>query len=60
MDKTELLFMMMEHPEQYSDQQWREILMDKECHELFIMMSKVKSAIDIDRLDQQMSDGDAD
>lgn len=60
MDKTELLFMMMEHPEQYSDQQWHEILMDKECHELFIMMSKVKSAIDIDRLDQQMSDGDAD
>ncbi len=53
MDKTELLFMMMEHPEQYTDQQWQEILMDDECRELYAMMSKVKSTFDVDRHDQR-------
>ena len=35
MNKTEQLLKMLEHPEQYSEQQWQEILADEECRELY-------------------------
>ena len=35
MDKTEKLLRMMEHPTQYSDEQWQELLADEECRELY-------------------------
>ena len=44
MKKTDLLFQMLEHPEQYSEAQWRDILADDECHELYTLMAKTKSA----------------
>lgn len=44
MKKTDLLFQMLEHPEQYSEAQWRDILADDECRELYVLMSKTKSA----------------
>ena len=53
MDKTELLFRMMEQPEKYDDEQWRAILSDKDCRELYATMSLTKSAIDAKRCDQQ-------
>ena len=53
MEKTELLFRMMEQPEKYDDEQWREILQDKECRELYTMMSATRSALDAERYDQQ-------
>ena len=53
MEKAELLFQMMEHPEQYDDQQWQEILADKECRELYNMMSLTKSAALAERYDRQ-------
>ena len=56
MDKTELLFRMMEQPEKYDDRQWREILSDKECHELYTMMTATRSALDAERYDQQTDD----
>ena len=56
MDKSELLFQMMEQPEQYSDEQWREILTDDECKELYTMLTKVRSAIDDERISVIMSD----
>lgn len=56
MDKTELLFHMMEQPEKYDDGQWREILSDKECHELYTMMTATRSALDVERYDQQTDD----
>lgn len=56
MDKTELLFHMMEQPEKYDDQQWREILSDKDLHELYTMMMATRSAIDAERYDQQNDD----
>ena len=31
MEKTDLLFRMMDDPGQYTDEQWREILADSEC-----------------------------
>ena len=56
MDKTELLFRMMEQPEKYDDGQWREILSDKECHDLYMMMTATRSALDAERYDQQTDD----
>ena len=44
MKKTDLLFQMLEHPEQYSEAQWRDILADDECRELYTLMAKTKSA----------------
>jgi hypothetical protein len=56
MDKSELLFQMMEHPERYSDEQWCEVLADEECKELYTMLSMVRSAIDDERIGGSMSD----
>ena len=56
MDKTELLFRMMEQPEKYNEGQWREILSDKECHELYTMMAAARSAVEAERYDQQADD----
>lgn len=56
MDKTELLFRMMEQPEKYDEGQWREILSDKECHELYTMMAAARSAVEAARYDQQADD----
>ena len=56
MDKTELLFRMMEQPEKYDEGQWREILSDKECHELYTMMAAARSAVEAERYDQQADD----
>jgi len=43
MNKTDLLFQMLEQPERYSEAQWQEILADDECCELYTLMAKVKS-----------------
>ena len=43
MNKTDLLFQMLEQPESYSEAQWQEILADDECRELYTLMAKVKS-----------------
>lgn len=48
-----MLFRMMEHPEEYDDGQWREILQDEECRELYSMMSATRSAVEAQRYDQQ-------
>ena len=44
MNKTDLLFHMLEHPENYSEAQWQDILADDECCELYTLMAKTKSA----------------
>ena len=44
MNKTDLLFQMMEHPHAYTDQQWQEILMDEECRELYTLMVRKSRA----------------
>ena len=44
MNKTDLLFQMLEKPEDYSDAQWQDILADDECRELYRLMAKTKSA----------------
>ncbi|MCQ2198089.1 MAG: DUF4974 domain-containing protein [Bacteroidaceae bacterium] len=44
MEKTDLLFQMLEQPDRYSDQEWEEILADEECRELYTLMAKMKGA----------------
>ena len=46
MNKTDLLFQMMEQPQAYTDQQWQEILSDEECRELYTLMAKTQSTFD--------------
>ena len=46
MNKTDLLFQMMEQPHAYTDQQWQEILADEECRELYTLMAKTQSVFD--------------
>ncbi len=46
MNKTDLLFQMMEQPQAFTEQQWQEILSDEECRELYSMMAKTKSAFE--------------
>ena len=43
MNKTDLLFQMLEQPERYSEAQWQDILADDECREVYTLMAKVKS-----------------
>lgn len=43
MNKTDLLFQMLGHPEDYSEAQWQNILADDECRELYTLMAKTKS-----------------
>lgn len=56
MDKTEMLFRMMEQPEKYDEGQWREIMSDKESHELYTMMAAARSAVEAERYDQRADD----
>ena len=46
MNKTELLFQMMEQPQLYTAEEWQEILFDEECREIYTLMAKTKSAFD--------------
>ena len=50
--KTELLLQMMEHPRDYSTEEWQQILLDEECRELYTLMSKTRSAIDANQADE--------
>ena len=45
MEKTDLLFQMLEQPDRYSDHEWEEILADEECRELYTLMAQVKGAV---------------
>ena len=46
MNKTDLLFQMMEQPQAYTEQQWQEILSDEECRELYSLMAKTQSTFE--------------
>lgn len=56
MNKTDLLFQMMEQPQQYTADEWQEILADEEYRELYTLMSKTQSAIDTARVDEEITD----
>lgn len=56
MNKTDLFFQMMENPELYTAEAWQEILSDKECRELYTMMSKTQSAINATHAENDITD----
>ena len=56
MNKTDLLFQMMEQPKRYTADEWQEILADDECRELYTLMSKTQSAIDGAHVDEEVTD----
>ena len=56
MNKTDLFFQMMENPQLYTAEAWQEILADKECHELYMMMSKAQSAIHATHAENDITD----
>jgi ferric-dicitrate binding protein FerR (iron transport regulator) len=56
MNKTELLLRMLEHPHDYTADEWHEILQDEECRELYTLMSKTRGAVEAERADKQLTD----
>ncbi|MBQ7425736.1 MAG: DUF4974 domain-containing protein [Prevotella sp.] len=56
MNKTDLLLQMMQQPQKYTAGEWQEILADRECRELYTLMSKTQSAIDAARADEEVTD----
>ena len=56
MNKTEQLLRMLEHPEQYTELQWQEILADEECRELYSLMAQTRSALAGEQADEQLTD----
>ena len=56
MNKTDLLFQMMEQPKRYTAEEWQEILADDECYELYTLMSKTQSAIDGANANEEVTD----
>lgn len=56
MNKTEQLLKMLEHPEQYTERQWQDILADDDCRELYSLMAKTRSALASEQADERLSD----
>ena len=56
MNKTDLLLRMLEHPHEYTDEEWQQILLDEECRELYTLMAKTRSALNVARADDQLTD----
>jgi hypothetical protein len=56
MNKTEQLLKMLEHPEQYTEQQWQDILADMECRELYSLMAETRSALAGEQADEWLAD----
>ena len=54
--KTEVLLRMMEQPERYTEEQWRDILSDNECRELYTLMAMTRGAIDAAQADTELTD----
>ena len=54
--KTDVLLRMMEQPGQYTEQQWRDILSDDECCELYTMMALTQSSIDATQADAALTE----
>lgn len=55
MNKTDLLLRMMEHPYEYTDNEWQQILLDEECRELYTLMARTHSALNAARADDQLT-----
>ena len=54
--KTEVLLRMMEQPERYTEEQWRDILCDSECRELYTLMAMTRGCVDAAKADAELTD----
>ncbi len=54
--KTDVLLHMMEQPERYTEEQWRDILSDSECRELYTLMAMTQGCLDADKADAELTD----
>ena len=54
--KTDVLLHMMEQPERYTDEQWRDILSDSECRELYTLMAMTRGCLDAAKADAALTD----
>ena len=56
MNKTNLLLQMMEQPQLYTAEEWKEILADEECRELYMLMSITQSAVNAAQAEEKVTD----
>lgn len=56
MNKTELLLKMLDCPDEYTEEQWQEILADDECRELYSMLAMTRSAMAAENAEQHATD----
>ena len=56
MNKTELLLKMLDRPDEYTEEQWQQILADDECRELYAMLAMTQSAMAAENAEQQATD----
>jgi hypothetical protein len=54
--KTDVLLHMMEQPERYTEEQWRDILSDSECRELYTLMAMTRGCLDAAKTDAALTD----
>ncbi len=54
--KTEVLLRMMEQPERYTEEQWRDILSNSECRELYTLMAMTRGSLDAAKADAELTD----
>ena len=54
--KTDVLLHIMEQPERYTEEQWRDILSDNECRELYTLMALTRGSFDAAKADAELTD----
>ena len=54
--KTDVLLRMMEQPERYTEEQWREILSDSECRELYTLMAMTHGSLNAAKADAELTE----
>ncbi|MBQ6433364.1 MAG: DUF4974 domain-containing protein [Bacteroidaceae bacterium] len=54
--KTDVLLHMMEQPERYTEEQWRDILRDSECRELYTLMAMTHGSVAAAKADAELTE----
>ena len=54
--KTDVLLRMMEQPERYTEEQWRDILSDSECRELYTLMAMTRGSVAAAKAEAALTD----
>ena len=54
--KTDVLLRMMEQPERYTEEQWRDILSDSECRELYTLMAMTHGSLNAAKAEAELTE----